>query len=73
MPQKARQKSNTKAYHVIVRGNAKQDRFLSKSVETEKYLKTLCRYIHQNSYKSGIKTIYGRNFEIKKYLRNKQL
>lgn len=132
MPRKARQKSNTKVYHVILRGNAKQDiflekqdyskfmkeicktkekyqyelytyclmtnhvhlivydklnglskvlqsltisyssywnkkyervghlfqdRFLSKNIETEGYLKNLCRYIHQNPYKSGIATI----------------
>lgn len=129
MPRIARQKSNTKVYHVIVRGNAKQDiflenqdyskfmkeicktkekyeyelysyclmtnhvhliihdktdclskilqsitisyssywnkkyervghlfqnRFLSKNVETDGYLKRLCRYIHQNPSKSGI-------------------
>ena len=129
MPRKARQKSSTKVYHIILRGNAKQDiflekqdytkfikelsktkekyeyklytyclmpnhihlviydekdnlsiaiqslavvyssywnkknervghlfqnRFLSKVVETESYLKTLCRYIHQNPSKSGI-------------------
>ncbi len=129
MPQMARQKSSTKVYHVILRGNAKQDiflekqdynkfmkeirntkekyqyelyayclmtnhvhlilydktdnlskalqsltiayssywnkkyervghlfqdRFLSKKVENESYLKTLCRYVHQNPYKSGI-------------------
>lgn len=129
MPRKARQKSSTKVYHIILRGNAKQDiflekqdytkfmkelsktkekyeykiytycfmpnhvhlviydekdnlstaiqsltvsyssywnkkyervghlfqnRFLSKAVETESYLKTLCRYIHQNPSKSGI-------------------
>ncbi len=127
MPRKARQKSSTKVYHVILRGNAKQDiflenydyykfikeikrtkgkyqyelytyclmtnhvhlvlydkmdqlskllqslmisyssywnkktervghlfqnRFLSKNVETESYLKTVCRYIHQNPEKS---------------------
>lgn len=129
MPRMARQKSSTKVYHIILRGNAKQDiflekqdyikflkeicqtkekyqyelyayclmpnhvhlamydkkenlskalqslaisysaywnkkykrvghlfqnRFLSKNVETETYLKTLCRYIHQNPWKSGI-------------------
>lgn len=129
MPRMARQKSSTKVYHVILRGNAKQDifleeqdyykfikeicntkekyqyelyayclmsnhvhliiydkmdnlskalqsltvsyssywnkkyervghlfqnRFLSKNVETKSYLKTLCRYIHQNPCKSGI-------------------
>ncbi len=129
MPRKARMKSSTKVYHVILRGNAKQDifleeqdyskfikeicntkekylyelyayclmtnhvhlilydknenlskilqsltvsyssywnkkyervghlfqnRFLSKNVETEGYLKNLCRYIHQNPTKSGI-------------------
>ena len=129
MPRKARQKSSTKVYHVILRGNAKQDiflekqdyskfikeiiktkekyqykvyayclmpnhthlviydendnlsialqsltvgyssywnkkyervghlfqnRFLSKNVETASYLKTVCRYIHQNPCKSGI-------------------
>lgn len=129
MPRRARQKSSTKVYHVILRGNAKQDiflekqdyakfmeelsktkekyehkiyayclmpnhihliiydekdnlsiamqslavsyssywnkkyervghlfqnRFLSKAVETESYLKTLCRYIHQNPSISGI-------------------
>lgn len=129
MPRKAREKSNTKVYHVIIRGNAKQDiflekqdyekfikeicntkekyqyelyayclmtnhvhfiiydkneklskilqsltvsyssywnkkydreghlfqnRFLSKNIETEGYLKTACRYIHQNPSKSGI-------------------
>lgn len=132
MPRKARQKSSTKVYHVILRGNAKQDiflekqdynkfmkemertkekyqyelyayclmtnhvhlvlydkmdqlskllqslmisyssywnkknervghlfqnRFLSKSVETESYLKTVCRYIHQNPEKSGMAKI----------------
>ena len=130
MPRMARQKSSTKVYHVILRGNAKQDifldkqdyckfikeicntkekylyelyvyclmtnhvhlviydkmdniskalqsltvsyssywnkkyervghlfqnRFLSKNVETESYLKSLCRYIHQNPSKGGIK------------------
>ncbi len=35
-------------------GHLFQNRFLSKSVETESYLKTLCRYIHQNPNKSGI-------------------
>ncbi len=129
MPRTARKKSNTKVYHVILRGNAKQDiflekqdynkfmkeicntkekyqyelyayclmtnhvhiilydktdklskilqsltvsysaywnkkyereghvfqnRFLSKNVEDEKYLRTLCRYIHQNPCKAGI-------------------
>ena len=129
MPRKSRSKSSTKVYHIILRGNAKQDifleeqdymkfmkelsktkekyeykiytyclmpnhihlvlydekdnlsiaiqslaisyssywnkkyervghlfqnRFLSKAVETESYLKTLCRYIHQNPSKSGI-------------------
>lgn len=129
MPRMARQKSSTKVYHVILRGNAKQDiflekqdygkfikeicntkekyqyelytyclmtnhvhliiydkgdnlskslqsltvsyssywnkkyervghlfqnRFLSKNVETEEYLKNLCRYIHQNPHRSGI-------------------
>ncbi len=129
MPRKARQKSSTKVYHIIVRGNAKQDiflekqdyskfikemyqtkekyrneiysyclmsnhvhlviydkkenlskilqsltisyssywnkkyervghlfqdRFLSKSIETQSYLRTVCRYIHQNPCKSGV-------------------
>lgn len=129
MPRMARQKSSTKVYHVILRGNAKQDifldqqdfskfmkeidntkgkyqyglyayclmtnhvhlimydkmdnfskalqsltvsyssywnkkyereghvfqnRFLSKNVETESYLRTVCRYIHQNPNKAGI-------------------
>lgn len=129
MPRIARQKSSTKVYHVILRGNAKQDifldeqdygkfikeiciikekyqcevyvyclmtnhvhlilydkmenlskalqsltisyssywnkknervghlfqnRFLSKTVETQEYLKNLCRYIHQNPSKAGI-------------------
>lgn len=35
-------------------GHLFQNRFLSKAVETESYLKTLCRYIHQNPSKSGI-------------------
>ena len=35
-------------------GHLFQDRFRSKNVETGSYLKTLCRYIHQNPSKSGI-------------------
>ncbi len=35
-------------------GHLFQNRFLSKNVEDEKYLRTLCRYIHQNPCKSGI-------------------
>lgn len=35
-------------------GHLFQDRFLSKNVENEGYLKTVCRYIHQNPYKGGI-------------------
>lgn len=35
-------------------GHLFQDRFLSKNVETESYLKNLCRYIHHNPYKSGM-------------------
>ncbi len=35
-------------------GHLFQNRFLSKNVETQEYLKTLCRYIHQNPSKSGI-------------------
>lgn len=35
-------------------GHVFQNRFLSKSVETQEYLKNLCRYIHQNPCKSGI-------------------
>lgn len=35
-------------------GHVFQNRFLSKNVENEKYLRTLCRYIHQNPCKSGI-------------------
>jgi REP element-mobilizing transposase RayT len=35
-------------------GHLFQNRFLSKNVETEEYLKNLCRYIHQNPYKSEI-------------------
>lgn len=35
-------------------GHLFQDRFLSKSVETQSYLKTVCRYIHQNPCKGGV-------------------
>lgn len=35
-------------------GHLFQGRFLSKSVETRKYLCTLCRYIHQNPLKANI-------------------
>ena len=35
-------------------GHLFQNRFLSKSVETKAYLKTLCRYIHQNPSKSRL-------------------
>lgn len=35
-------------------GHVFQDRFLSKNVETAEYLKSLCRYIHQNPQKGGI-------------------
>ena len=35
-------------------GHLFQGRFLSKSVETRKYLFTLCRYIHQNPLKANI-------------------
>ncbi len=35
-------------------GHVFQNRFLSKNVETAEYLKSLCRYIHQNPDKSRI-------------------
>lgn len=40
MPRKARQKSSTKVYHVILRGNAKQDIFLDKQ-DYHKFLKEI--------------------------------
>lgn len=35
-------------------GHLFQDRFLSKEIENRQYLKTVCRYIHQNPLKAGI-------------------
>lgn len=35
-------------------GHLFQNRFLSRNVENESYLKTVCRYIHQNPCKGGI-------------------
>lgn len=35
-------------------GHLFQNRFLSKNIETRKYLLELCRYIHQNPIKAGI-------------------
>lgn len=38
-------------------GHLFQNRFLSKEVETSKYLMQVCRYIHQNSLKAKISTV----------------
>lgn len=38
-------------------GHLFQNRFLSKKIETSEYLKSVCRYIHQNPVKSKIATI----------------
>ncbi len=42
MPRMARQKSSTKVYHVILRGNAKQDIFLDQQ-DFSKFMKEICR------------------------------
>ena len=38
-------------------GHLFQNRFLSKPVETKKYLMQVCRYIHQNPVKAGISSV----------------
>ena len=38
-------------------GHLFQNRFISKNVEAENYLRRLCRYIHQNPLKAKISTI----------------
>jgi hypothetical protein len=37
-----------------IRGHLFQDRFRSENVETDQYLRTVVRYIHQNPLKAGI-------------------
>ena len=49
MPRKARQKSSTKVYHVILRGNAKQDIFLEKQ-DYNKFMKEMERTKEKYQY-----------------------
>lgn len=50
MPRMARQKSSTKVYHVILRGNAKQDIFLDKQ-DYYKFYKEICNTKEKYQYK----------------------
>lgn len=49
MPRISRQKSTTKVYHVILRGNAKQDIFLDKQ-DFGKFLKEICNTKEKYQY-----------------------
>lgn len=49
MPRMARQKSSTKVYHVILRGNAKQDIFLDKQ-DYYKFFREICNTKEKYQY-----------------------
>lgn len=72
MPRMARQKSNTKVYHVILRGNAKQDIFFDKQ-DYGKFIKEICNTKEKYQYELYVYCLMTNHVHLVIYDKNDSL
>lgn len=72
MPRRERQKSSTKVYHVILRGNAKQDIFFDKQ-DYEKFMKGICNTKEKYEYKLYVYCLMTNHIHLVIYDENDKL
>jgi len=72
MPRMAREKSSTKVYHIILRGNAKQDIFLAKQ-DYSKFIKEICNTKEKYQYELYVYCLMTNHVHLILYDKNEQL